>query len=148
MSSNYLLSIETVSVVDGEKDFSLKEYSCSFSGDKDDCILKYEEETEDGAATTTMHYIKRKGLSIKRESEMQSFLIVEKNKRHLSHLRTPYGVFEIGVTGTELLCEIEEQSGKLFFDYTTDTNGSPLGVMSFKLRFYKKGTEKPEDFRL
>lgn len=146
MSSDYLLSIETTNVIDGEKEFSQKEYTCSFSGDEDDCVLKYNEETEEGCATTTMHYIKTKGLSIKRECEMQSFLIVEKNKRHLSHLRTPYGVFEIGVTGTSLFCEIKEHFGKLFFDYTTDINGNPLGVMSFKLRFYKKGTEKPKDF--
>ncbi len=146
MSFDYLLSVETVSEIDGEKDSSLKEYSCTFSGNESDCILKYEEETEEGTAITTLHYIKSKGLSIKRESEMQSFLLVEENKRHLSHLRTPYGVFDMGVTGSSLLCEISEESGKLFFDYTTDINGSPLGVMSFKLRFYKKGTEKPKDF--
>ncbi len=146
MSSDYLLSVQAISEIDGEKDSSRKEYDCSFSGDENDCILKYEEETEEGKATTTMHYIKSKGLSIKREGEMQSFLLIEENKRHLSHLRTPYGIFDMGVTGSSLLCEISEKNGRLFFDYTTDINGSPLGVMSFKLRFYKKGTEKPKDF--
>ncbi len=137
MSFNYRIKVSTDNEINGEKEKSDFETLCSFKGNEYDYTLEYEEQTEDGVAVTTLHYKKDKGLSIKRKSVMSTFFLLQKGKRHLSHIATPYGTMDIGITCNEITSQVNDTCGTLCFSYITDIDNSPLGFMNFKIHFNK-----------
>lgn len=138
MEFNCSLSVKSKAIVVGDEENSTFEAVALFSGTEEDYTLKYTENCEEGTAVNTLHYKQDKGLTIKRESSVSSFLYIEPGKKHTSRLTTPYGLLSLDVTGKSINSSLDESGGSLVFEYTTDIGGEPLGEMSFSYTFKKQ----------
>ncbi len=90
-------------------------------------VLKYNEEQEPPVAPikTTLSISKdEKTVSLMREGNNGSFLIIERSKRNLCNYNTEFGEILMGIYGKNIELDCKENSGSFRFDYDIDINGA------------------------
>ncbi len=90
-------------------------------------LLRYKEHlAEEGGECNTVIKIDKSSVVMARTGNINTQMIFEKGKRHMSHYETPLGSFTIGV-GTDLLniC-VDENGGEVEIKYNLDINSSAL----------------------
>ena len=99
----------------------------TFEETPDKYVLRYNEEQEppSPAIKTTLSISKdEKTVSLMREGEHGSLLIIERSKRNLCNYATEFGDILMGIYGKNIDCECEERKGSFNFDYDIDINGA------------------------
>lgn len=139
MKEDYLVTIVTKQEIEGEKDVLEVTTHADLQGDGDDYIISYTEEEEDcSESKTKLHVEKGNCITVTREGAINTYMIVEKNARHISHHVTPYGSFSMGVSAIDIKSDITRKGGKLNFKYATDIEMNPLGVIEFDITLTQK----------
>ena len=85
--------------------------------------LKYDQ-VENGEKVSTTLKIEENKVTVLRTGAMQSQMIVEKGKKHLSYYETPQGALTIGVYSNDVLVDINEDKGKLRLSYDIELNNT------------------------
>ncbi len=139
MKEDYLVTIVTKQEVEGEKDVLEVTTHADLQGEGDDYIISYSETEDDGGESRTkLHVEKGKSVTVTREGSINTYMVIEKDARNISHHLTPYGSFSMGVSALSIKSDITRKGGKLNFRYATDIEMNPLGIIEFDITLKQK----------
>lgn len=139
MKEDYLVTIVTKQEIEGEKDVLEVTTHADLQCDGDNFTISYTEQEADGSESRTkLHCSDGKCITVTREGAINTYMIIEKDVRHISHHVTPYGSFSMGVSAADIKSDITQEGGKLNFRYSTDIEMSPLGMIEFDITLTKK----------
>ena len=104
---------------------------------EDSYTLKYEESELTGMqGTTTEITVSKDGIvSLVRSGSVNSNLIFEEGKRHLSYYDTKDGAFSIGVFASYVDTVLEQNYGEISITYAMDVDDKPIGENEIRVRF-------------
>lgn len=149
MKEDYLVTIVTRQEIEGERDLLEVTTHGHLEGEGDSYTLIYTEQEEDGTESTTKLQVEKGNLiTVSREGSISTYMLIEKEMRHLSHHVTPYGSFSMGVCGNEISSDMTAEGGKLKFSYATDIEKNPLGMIEFDITAKRKTNYKGEQEEL
>lgn len=99
--------------------------------------LKYEESELTGMqGTVTEITVSNDGIvSLMRSGTVNSNLIFEEGKRHLSYYDTKDGAFSIGVFASYVDTVLEQNYGEINITYAMDVDDKPIGENEIRVRF-------------
>ena len=99
MKEDYLITIVTRQEVEGEKDVLEVTTHADLQGEGDDYVISYSETEDDGGESRTkLHVEKGSTVTVTREGSINTYMVIEKDVRNVSHHLTPYGSFSMGVS--------------------------------------------------
>lgn len=107
----------------------------SYFKENGEFVISYEESEATGfeGSVTTLRVCDDKKVVMERKGEVNSQLIIEKDKKHFCRYGTPYGDFTIGVNASEIKSCLDENGGTLRFSYVLDINASYLGDFEIEI---------------
>ena len=89
----------------------------------DKSIIEYIENNEEtGAEDTAITVFNNDTVSIVRNGQFSSEMMVEKNSRHLTFYRTPYGELTMGIYGNQVEWSRDDKGATLKMRYYLDFN--------------------------
>ena len=127
MAENFLISIKTTTLTDGERD----QYTFSTVGDFEVTENGHRFSYKDSEATgfegcmTTLDAVPG-CVTLVRSGKLDSTLILEEGKKHMCHYATPYGVIQLGVSTLFIRNGLTGNGGTLDFGYSLDFNSSTV----------------------
>ena len=96
--------------------------------------LSYEESELTGMeGTTTVFQVEPEKVTLLRLGSVQSEMVFEEGRRHMSLSSTPYGNMEIGVRARRLNSTLELTGGRLEIDYDIEINHMLAGQSLFRI---------------
>ena len=96
--------------------------------------LSYEESELTGMeGTTTVFQVEPEEVTLLRLGSVQSEMVFEEGRRHMSLYSTPYGNMEIGVRARRLNSTLELTGGRLEIDYDIEINHMLAGQSLFRI---------------
>ena len=96
--------------------------------------LSYEESELTGMeGTTTVFQVEPEKVTLLRLGSVQSDMVFEEGRRHMSLYSTPYGNMEIGVRARRLNSTLELTGGRLEIDYDIEINHMLAGQSLFRI---------------
>ena len=106
--------------------------------------LSYEDTDATGFAgsTTTVQIANASLVTILRTGTANSNLTLELGKKHFCLYQTPFGAMTIGVQAKRLLCELEEASGSVVMEYTSDMNAAFLSENTITIHWERQESDE------
>ncbi len=102
-------------------------------------VIEYtEENVETGPEETTITVTDGKIVSIVRRGSFSSEMMIEKNNRHHTFYKTPYGEFTMGIYGNEVNWFRNGKSSTLKMKYTLDFNNGFASENSMNIYIEEK----------
>ena len=103
----------------------------------DSYTLKYKESELTGMeGTTTEITVENNGIvNLVRSGTVNSNLVFEEGKRHLSYYDTNDGAFSIGVFASYVDTVLERNYGEISITYAMDVDDKPIGENEIRVRF-------------
>ena len=96
--------------------------------------LSYEESELTGMeGTPTVFQVEPEKVTLLRLGSVQSEMVFEEGRRHMSLYSTPYGNMEIGVRARRLNSTLELTGGRLEIDYDIEINHMLAGQSLFRI---------------
>lgn len=109
------------------------------SYENDKVIIEYIENNEEtGAEETTVTVSDDNIVSIVRKGQFSSEMMVEKNVRHHTFYRTPYGELTMGIYGNQVDWSKDENGGILRMKYSLDFNNGFVSENTMKIYIEEK----------
>lgn len=134
MSEDYIITLVSRQTVEGETSEVEMTALADFQGNEDDYRVRYTDEDGDLAGcVTTLHVENGRCITMSRDGDYGSHMIIEKGVRHVSQNGTPYGTFSLGIRATGIESTIKDGNGTLRFQYVTDIDLHPLGEIEFHI---------------
>ena len=140
MSERYMITVIGKQTVDGESD-KIEVITAGDMTVADDRItITYPEYPEDDPSkkTDTTVTLENGVLSIDRQGEMSSHLILEQGKRHECLYNTPMGQMFIGIFTDNIRVDIDESGGVINASYQLDFNRTVVSYNEFFISVKEK----------
>ena len=103
--------------------------------------LSYQESELTGLeGTTTRLHIDGGRVTLLREGSINSQMVFEEGRRHLSMYETPYGALSIGVNTRRMRSTLGESGGDLEIDYAIEIDNLVAGQNLFRMNVKKRPT--------
>ena len=97
--------------------------------------LSYQESELTGLeGTLTTFQIEDGRITLMRHGEVNSQMVFEEGRRHLSMYNTPYGAMTVGVNTRHLLAELDDQGGDIEIDYAIEIDHAIAGRNIFQIK--------------
>lgn len=132
---NYLVKVRSV-------DFEQMEHEIithgELSGDENDYILTYSESTDDVVAQTQIRVLDGECVIVRRTYPMETDMVIEVGKKHISEHKLPFGSFNLEVIGSHIKSEFDENKSKLQFAYATYQENELVNKIEFDITVKKK----------
>lgn len=123
----YVFVISSEITTDGDKSNIELTTTGNYSRVNGRWVLLYDEMSEDKTAVIkTMIKVDDKSVTITRNGEGSSKLIMTEGERNMCHYRTQFGDILLGVYCNEVNNELSDGGGKISMSYTLDVNASVL----------------------
>ena len=90
--------------------------------------------------TTTRLHIHKGRATLLREGNVNSQMVFEEGRRHLSMYETPYGALSIGVSTRRMRSTLGEAGGDLEIDYAIEIDNLVAGQNLFRMNVKKHPT--------
>ena len=97
------------------------------------CLSCEESELTGMEGTTTVFQVEPEKVTLLRLGSVQSEMVFEEGRRHMSLYSTPYGNMEIGVRARRLNSTLELTGGRLEIDYDIEINHMLAGQSLFRI---------------
>ena len=123
LQEDYLIKVEGSQEADGVCDtVSLVTRGDFIQRDHAYYIIYKETEATGSAGCTTTVRIKddSQQVSMLRFGSAPSQLVLEKGVRHICHYETGHGALSLGLSADEIICELSNEGGQLYFSYLLD----------------------------
>ena len=105
----------------------------------DKSIIEYIENNEEtGPEETTITVFNNDTVSIVRNGQFSSEMMVEKNSRHLTFYRTPYGELTMGIYGNQVEWSRDDKGATLKMRYSLDFNNGLISENTMIIYIEKK----------
>lgn len=109
--------------------------------DQGGCTVTYQESELTGLeGTTTRLHIHGRRVTLLREGSINSQMVFEEGRRHLSMYETPYGELSIGVSTKRMRSTLDEAGGDLEIDYAIEIDNLVAGQNLFRMNVKKNPT--------
>ena len=140
MEEEYIITVVGKQTVDGEEDKIEVITAGDMTVGDDRIVITYPEYTEDDPSkkTTTTVTLDRDVLSIDRQGEMSSHLILEQGKRHECLYQTPMGQMFIGIFTDNITTAVNERGGEITAAYQLDFNRTVVSYNEFYISVKKR----------
>lgn len=103
--------------------------------------ISYEESELTGLeGTTTRLHIDGGRVTLLREGSINSQMVFEEGRRHLSMYETPYGSLSVGVNTRRMRSTVSETGGDLEIDYAIEIDNLLAGQNLFRMNVKKNPT--------
>ena len=100
----------------------------------DHYTLSYQESELTGLeGTLTTFQIEPDRVTLMRVGEVNSQMVFEEGRRHMSMYNTPYGAMTIGVNTRHLLAELSDRGGEIEIDYAIEIDHEIAGRNVFQI---------------
>ena len=107
--------------------------------EEDKSIIEYVENNEEtGPEETTITVFGNDTVSIVRNGQFSSEMMVEKNNRHLTFYRTPYGELTMGIYGNQVEWSKDDTGAVLKMRYSLDFNNGFVSENTMKIYIEEK----------
>ena len=111
----------------------------SISYENDKVVIEYVENNEEtGPEETTITVCENNIVSIIRHGQFSSEMMVEKNTRHHTFYRTPYGELTMGIYGNQVEWSKDDNGGVLKMKYSLDFNNGFVSENTMKIYIEEK----------
>lgn len=111
----------------------------SISYENDKVVIEYVENNEEtGPEETTITVFENDTVSIVRKGQFSSEMMVEKNTRHHTFYRTPYGELTMGIYGNQVEWSKDDNGGVLKMKYSLDFNNGFVSENTMKIYIEEK----------
>ena len=127
MENNVIISIQGKQSFEAQGDdtIELVTEGCLEPDGDDGYTLSYQESELTGLeGTLTTFQIERDRVTLLRVGEVNSQMVFQEGRRHLSMYNTPYGAMAIGVNTRHLLAELDDRGGEIEIDYAIEHCGA------------------------
>ncbi|MBQ5346453.1 MAG: DUF1934 domain-containing protein [Ruminococcus sp.] len=140
--NEYLISVTGIQEVDGEKDKIELQTIGNYMLKTDHAYIRYKEYDEENPSISSNNVVKIENdskVTIIRNGEVNTRLILEKGVRHQCHYRTLMGDMMIGVSTDTITNRLNENGGKLHVSYSLDFNNELISNNEFYIDVQEKG---------
>lgn len=127
MEKEVVIKIVDRHEMDGDTDGLETTVVGSFVGGRDDYVITYAEDGELAGCKVRLKVENGRCITMTRSGLFETELIIERGERHNCSYSTPAGNLMLGVYAGRVESDIDENGGKLEFDYTLDLGA---GVVS------------------
>lgn len=108
------------------------------SGTLEECdggyTLSYQESELTGLeGTTTVFHIRDGQVTLMREGEVNSLMVFEEGRRHLSMYDTPYGALAIGINTRRMRTDLGPLGGDIEIQYAIEVDHALTGLNLFQI---------------
>lgn len=133
------VTVQTVNLVQGEKSSSKTRCSGTYFYKNGMAIVQYTDVLYGDAEQEIKTSVKifNNTVTLTRNGEVQSRIVITPGQRQACVYETPYGSFVFGFTGEKLRHRFTEQGGELFVRYRVDTEKQPLQTNEITLKVRK-----------
>lgn len=150
MQDEYLISITGKQYVDGEKGEIQLTTLGSYVKKGDSRYILYDEYDQEVPAPTkgTKSVLKIEGnkkVTLIRNGEQKSRLVLEKGQRHMCHYDTGYGSMMIGVFANRINTDLTDEGGNLEISYSLDINAGLTSINEIFINVKNVNTTKKEN---
>ncbi len=138
----YLISVTGIQEVDGEKDKIELQTVGNYMLKPGHAYIGYKEYDEENPSISSNNIVKVENdskVTIIRNGEIKTRLILEKGRRHQCHYRTIMGDMMIGVFADTIKNELDENGGRLYVSYSLDFNNELISNNEFYINVENKG---------
>ncbi len=107
---------------------------------EDGYTLSYQESELTGLeGTLTTFQVEPNRVTLLRVGEVNSQMVFEEGRRHLSMYNTPYGALAVGISTRKMKAHLSEAGGRIEIDYALEIDHAVAGENLFKIDIRKKG---------
>ncbi|MBQ7295156.1 MAG: DUF1934 domain-containing protein [Clostridia bacterium] len=135
---DYLIKVLSLNDVDGDETKQEIITHASLTGDKDDYTIVYAEDIEGLPAKTTIRVLGGECVTVNREAEMKTNMVIEVGIKHMSEHKLPFGYFQLEVIGKSISSVFNQNETELSFAYATYQDNMPVGKAEFHITLRKK----------
>ena len=105
----------------------------------DGFTLSYQESELTGLeGTLTTFQIEKDRITLMRVGEVNSQMVFEEGRRHLSMYNTPYGALSIGISTRRMKADLGRSGGDIEIDYAIEIDHAVAGQNLFQINVRKK----------
>ena len=102
--------------------------------------LTYQESELTGLeGTLTTFQIERDRVTLLRIGEVNSQMVFEEGRRHLSMYNTPYGALAVGISTKKMKTELDAAGGSIEINYAIEIDHAVAGENLFRIQVRQKG---------
>ena len=137
MENNVIISIQGKQSFEAQDDdtIELVTEGCLEPDGDDGYTLSYQESELTGLeGTLTTIQVEGEQVTLMRAGEVNSQMVFQEGRRHLSMYNTPYGAMAIGVNTRHLLADLNDQGGDIEIDYAIEIDHAIAGRNVFQIQ--------------
>ena len=108
---------------------------------EDGYTLSYQESELTGLeGTLTTFQVEPNRVTLLRVGEVNSQMVFEEGRRHLSMYNTPYGALAVGISTRKMKAHLSEAGGSIEIDYAIEIDHAVAGENLFRIQVRQKGS--------
>ena len=142
MENNVIISIQGKQSFQAQEDdtIELVTEGCLEPDGDEGYTLTYQESQLTGLeGTLTTFQIEPDRVTLLRVGEVNSQMVFEEGRRHLSMYDTPYGALSIGVNTRRMRSDLSASGGSIEIDYAIEIDHALAGQNLFRIQVREKG---------
>ena len=106
--------------------------------------VRYQESELTGLeGTQTTIQVEGNSVSILREGQVNSHMVFEEGRRHLTMYNTPYGALTMGVNTRRMKVALDETGGEIEIDYALEIDHAVAGENLFQISIKERTHRTP-----
>lgn len=147
MDKNVIISVKGVQIFDDQPPETVELIT---EGRLLDCgggeySLSYQESELTGLeGTLTTFQVEPGCITLLRMGEVNSQMVFQQGRRHLSLYETPYGALSVGVNTRKMRSSLNAAGGEIEIDYSIEIDHAPAGENRFLIDVREKGPILPQ----
>ncbi|RHR11089.1 DUF1934 domain-containing protein [Pseudoflavonifractor sp. AF19-9AC] len=136
MEKDVVISIKGIQKYEGQDSDTIELVTEGrLTRDEGGYTLSYQESELTGLeGTLTTIQVEGEQVTLMRVGEVNSQMVFQEGRRHLSMYNTPYGAMAIGVNTRHLLAELTDQGGDIEIDYAIEVDHAIAGRNIFQIK--------------
>ena len=141
MEKDVIISIKGTQKYDGGEPGAVELVTAGrLAQDEAGYTLSYQESELTGLeGTLTTFQIERDRVTLLRVGEVNSQMVFEEGRRHLSMYDTPYGALSVGINTRKMRAELDARGGNIEIDYAIEIDHALAGQNLFRIHVREKG---------
>ena len=106
-------------------------------------LLSYQESELTGLeGTLTTLQIEKDRIILLRMGEVNSQMVFQEGRRHLSMYNTPYGALSVGISTRRMKSDLRRDGGKIEIDYAIEIDHAMAGENLFQIQVKRKESQR------
>lgn len=141
MENNVIISIQGKQSFEAQGDdtIELVTEGCLEPDGDDGYTLSYQESELTGLeGTLTTFQIEKDRITLMRVGEVNSQMVFEEGRRHLSMYNTPYGALSVGVSTRRMRSDLRRDGGSIEIHYAIEIDHAVAGQNLFQISVREK----------